>query len=252
MLNDPLVGFSSDPQQGVANVRRWCRQLVGALDGPSVERIALAERGTTQRPDDPAGWEHNPYGVAARVPDVANADVDAWADAPEADYTEAGMRDRAKLNGKVKKSDTIAERLERLRAAGEAWTSQRDVAKRLGCSVTGVCAALKKTVELTAWSQPNPKTPKRIDAEGLSGKVVDGLAAASTADEPRDDYDDDRIEAALAALIDNAGSDERTKIHEMDDEGQRRLAVVYLEHQADEEPSPLDAAGRPAKVYKQV
>lgn len=147
---------------------------------------------------------------------------------------------------------TIAERLEQRRAAGDAFTSQRKLAAKLDCSVSSVGKALKATDALTRWSKSNFKPPKRIDAVPLSGVVVDRLAAAPQTGEPIDDYDDNMIEAALAALLDQAKPAERAVINAKSEDEKRHLAVVHLEQVADHEPSPLDAAGRSIKVYKRA
>lgn len=145
---------------------------------------------------------------------------------------------------------TIAERLERLRTAGEEFTSRRKMAERLGCSTTGVGKALETTEALTRWGQSNRRPPKRIDAVPLNAVVLDRLRAAP--DEPIDDYTDEQVAATLAQLLNHAEPVERGRINAMDNDGQRRLAVLRLQSQDDDEPSPLDGAGTPAKVYKRA
>lgn len=145
---------------------------------------------------------------------------------------------------------TVAERLERWRSAGEAYTTQRKMAKRLGCSTTAVGNALKTSDALKLWGRSNRRPPKRIDAVPLNGVVMDGLKAA--ADEPIDDYTDEQVEAALAYLLNHAKPAERADIHGRSVDEQRQLAVMHLLSQADHESSPLDAKGTPPKVYKRA
>ena len=76
----------------------------------------------------------------------------------------------------------VAERLERLRSQGEAFTSQGRLAKQLGCSSGTVNKAIRHTQSLQTWAKrPDPAgRPQR-----LTGVVAD--AAESRELSPEDD-----------------------------------------------------------------
>jgi hypothetical protein len=99
-----------------------------------------------------------------------------------------------------------AERLERLRAQGEPWTSQHDMAERFGCSPATINKAIDKTPGLQAWAKrqtaPAPK------AQSLNGSVTD-----RTADAREPNPEDAAAEVELLKMIEDACPDERAFLH---------------------------------------
>jgi hypothetical protein len=67
-----------------------------------------------------------------------------------------------------------AERLERLRAQGEPWTSQHKMAKLFGCSSGTINKAIKETPELRAWAKRQTAAAPR--AQSLNDVVTDRTA----------------------------------------------------------------------------
>jgi hypothetical protein len=77
-----------------------------------------------------------------------------------------------------------AERLNRLRQQGEPWTSQRKLAKQLGCSSATINKAIHETPSLHAWAKhQTAATPK---AQSLNEVVTDSTAQSREPD-PADD-----------------------------------------------------------------
>jgi hypothetical protein len=68
--------------------------------------------------------------------------------------------------------DEVAERLERLRRQGERFTSQRKLAKQIGCSSATVNKAIRNTPSLRAWAKIYT-TPK---AQSITPVVTDSTA----------------------------------------------------------------------------
>jgi hypothetical protein len=99
-------------------------------------------------------------------------------------------------------SQEAAERMNRLRAQGEPWTSQHEMAKRLGCSSATINKAIRNTPELRPWAKRR-SAPKVKD---LNETVIDRKNLAQNC-EP--DPQDDAAEAELRMLFENAGPDER-------------------------------------------
>ncbi len=64
----------------------------------------------------------------------------------------------------------VAEQLVRLRSQGEEYTSQRKLAKRLGCSLATINTAIHRTEALQGWDRRQAATPK---AQSINAVVTD-------------------------------------------------------------------------------
>lgn len=77
-----------------------------------------------------------------------------------------------------------AERLNRLRLQGEAWTSHEDMSGRLGCSAATTHKAVQKATELQAWAKP--QAPAVLRAQSTTDVVMASTPQSRVAD-PADD-----------------------------------------------------------------
>jgi hypothetical protein len=77
-----------------------------------------------------------------------------------------------------------AERLKRLRAQGEPWTSQHKMAERFGCSSGTINKAIRATPELHAWAKRQTAAVPR--AQSINVVVTDRTAQCREPD-PADD-----------------------------------------------------------------
>jgi hypothetical protein len=66
-----------------------------------------------------------------------------------------------------------AERMDRLRALGEPYTSQEKLASQIGCAPSTVNRAIHETPSLRGWAK-RPAAPRA--QQGLEGKPLDGTA----------------------------------------------------------------------------
>jgi hypothetical protein len=92
-----------------------------------------------------------------------------------------------------------AERLERLRAQGEPFTTQAKMADQLGCSSAMINKAIKNTPKLRTWAKP--QTAAGPGAQSLSDVVTDRTAQSREPD-PADD-------AAIREFVE--GADPQTR-----------------------------------------
>ena len=105
-----------------------------------------------------------------------------------------------------------AQRLERLRAGGEPFTSQHDFAKRFCCSPATVNRAIRDTPSLHPWAKPETTTaPKALSINPL---VTDNTAQQCEAD-PSDIITDDEAQATLRRLIEQAPEEKRPELHNL-------------------------------------
>ena len=99
------------------------------------------------------------------------------------------------------------DRMERLRAQGEPWTSYQKLAAQIGCSTATLYKAIQRTPELSTWAGRQPAAAPR--AQSISDVVTDHTAQ-STEPDPADD-----VAAQLRKAVEEAGPDERAFLHEM-------------------------------------
>jgi DNA-directed RNA polymerase specialized sigma24 family protein len=145
----------------------------------------------------------------------------------------------------------IQKRLERLREQGESYTSQRELAARLGCSESTINKAIQASDKLKSWmgTQMVGKMPR---ATSLNEAVLHD-AEQTTEHDPSETIPDDDVDIILTKLMEEAKPEERAKLNELGPEERRSLAKTYLQQCSDNEPSPLtgDSAGLRAHLVKQ-
>jgi hypothetical protein len=112
------------------------------------------------------------------------------------------------------------DRLERLRSQGERFTSQRELEKRIGCSLGTVCKALKETEELRLWSERPEASPRVVGQSRNPGPGAAERAAISREPNPADAAAEAELrelsetDAKLRELIEK-NPDERAFCNEM-------------------------------------
>jgi hypothetical protein len=76
-----------------------------------------------------------------------------------------------------------AERMERLRAEGERFTSQHKLAAQLGCSSGTINKAIRETSSLKAWAERKAATPRAQSLNDVATDRTEGSREANPADE---------------------------------------------------------------------
>ena len=127
----------------------------------------------------------------------------------------------------------VQARLIRLCDAGEAYTSQRELADRLGCSESTVNKAINESAKLKGWMlrHAKPRIPK---AQSLDKVVTDNTLSRREADPATTDLPDDEVDRVMGVLIEQAEPAERAELNELNDEGRRKMTRLYLEQQSDQ------------------
>ncbi len=123
----------------------------------------------------------------------------------------------------------VQAKLIRLYGAGEAYTSQRDFAKRLGCSESTINKAINSSDRLKGW-MARGGTPLP-NAQSLNEVVTDNTVSKSE-DNPADHVPDDEVNRVMAILIQEAKTaEQRADLNGLNDEGRREIAKHYLEQE---------------------
>ncbi len=157
------------------------------------------------------------------------------------------------MTGDTGKSwQAVQDELLKLCEQGSKYTTQDDLAARLGCSPATVNKAIDKSEQLTGWmteARQDKMTPR---ATGLTDVVADHTRQATEAD-PADVLSDDDVDVAMAKLIEQAEPEERAELNASDAARCRALAKAYYQQQRDAEPSPLDddPPGRRPQIVKE-
>jgi hypothetical protein len=108
----------------------------------------------------------------------------------------------------------VADRLERLRAQGEPFTSQGKLAEQLGCSTATIHKAITRTPALQRWAKPEGQT--------ASGRAQ-GLNEVATDSTPQSREPNPEDEAAVREFIEQAGERTRAWFHALAREDQLRF-----------------------------
>lgn len=120
-------------------------------------------------------------------------------------------------------------RLLRLLEAGEPFTSQRELAKRMSCSAATINKAVNSSARLRGWAARAKGSPK---AQSLNEVTTDNTPSQREGD-PADHVPDDGVDRVMALLIEQAEPAERARLNELDTDGRRTMATLYLEQQAE-------------------
>lgn len=114
---------------------------------------------------------------------------------------------------------------------GEKYTSQKELAERLDCSTSTINKAIKASVKLKGWmARGSKRSPK---AQSFNEVVADNAVDLREADPAVTGLPDDEIDRIMASLIEQAKPDELAKLNELNEEGRREMAKLYMEQQQD-------------------
>jgi len=125
----------------------------------------------------------------------------------------------------------VQARLIRLYEVGEAYTSQRELAKRMKCSKSTMNKAFNASGKLKSWMERRDMASPK--AQSLN-EVVTDTTVSRQEDNPADRPLDDEVDQIMGQLIEQAKPDERAKLNELNNEGRRKMAKLYLEQQGDQ------------------
>ncbi len=118
-----------------------------------------------------------------------------------------------------------------LYSAGEKYTSQDDLASRLGCAKSTVNKAIDKSSKLKGWMarymKSSPKAQSRTDV------VEDSTPSQREGDPSIESVSSDDVDKVMAQLIQQAEPEKRAELNELDDEQRRELVKACLEQQSD-------------------
>jgi len=138
--------------------------------------------------------------------------------------------------------DEARERLVRLYESGEPYTSQRDFAARLGCSLGLISKVMKAEPRLRGWMARHRNRSARV--QSLNRVVTDNTPSRREPDPAA--ASDEIIEARLAQLLDEADPSERARLNGLSEEKRRELVEQVLEQ--DREKYVEDEAPKGNKV----
>lgn len=203
----------------------------------------IAPWGVSEKGDGPAAWpseaEHYEKRAAAwyyllvygaeRLGPGDLPIVRGWLDELRLTVGQTGAvaSEPAGVGKTEKKSWAKAQKyLEECRMKGERFTTERELAGRIGCSPATVHKAIMKgSVELVEWAKGQQVgTPFRT-LGAMAGVVFDTTPQTREAD-PASVMDNGDVDAILAQLLDEAGPDERARINAMTPAEQRQLADI--------------------------
>jgi len=140
-----------------------------------------------------------------------------------------GQEDAQEVSARTDWRD-VQERLLRLRDAGEPFTSQRDLAKRMSCSAATINKAVNDSALLKGWAARAKGSPK---AQSLNEVTGDSTPSRREPD-PADYLSDDDVDRTMAKLIQQTDDPEkRAELNRLDDDGRRKLAKLCLEQEAE-------------------
>jgi len=126
----------------------------------------------------------------------------------------------------------IRDRLLRLRSQGEPFTSQRQLAQQLECSLATINKALNSCNTLKGWAARSRGQPR---TQSLNEIVTDNTPSQREPD-PADSLPDDEVDRIFALLLAVAQPEERGWLNALDADKRRELVRLYQEQQNDQHP----------------
>jgi hypothetical protein len=133
----------------------------------------------------------------------------------------------------------IQKRLHEIRQTGQAFSSYRDMAERLRCSIATIAKAVKPDAVLRKWANPQPKrkqmTPQVFD---LSEQDHDQLPQSTEMDpaEAAAEREVAEREAIWSKLLDEATPEDRAKMNAMSQaESEEYITLMSAEDATDED-----------------
>lgn len=141
----------------------------------------------------------------------------------------------------------VQERLLSLRGQGERYTTQQDLARRLGCSGATINKAINDSDTLKGWMARHRESKASPRATSLNEVIADN-AEQTREPGPADALPDEDVDNALARLIEQAEPSERARLSNMSPEQRREVARLFLEQTKEPDSEPPDlSAGKPRR-----
>ena len=231
-----VVGLPADAREQVAGVLR--RELavgtveqidellmptIGALRDrlESPDATASAEKvvadGTGGKTATEVTSHSHKVGDALPAAIKINSDAQHASEQPVKKAT-AGDRKRDGMTWQI-----AALEMSKMMNRGERFTSQSDMGKRLRCSPSTICKALKNNSDLKEWAaRPVSSATGMLS---LNGMIADNIPQNREQD-PADFLDTADVDAAMRYLMEQAGPKEKAKIDAMEPAERRQLAEM--------------------------
>ncbi len=154
---------------------------------------------------------------------------------PQPEYNEAVTIEHAQdanaANHQTNKmSRTEArDRLIRLMNQGQPYTSQKELAERVGCSESTVHKAVTTDEGLKQWRKTKDKkaAPPAVD---LSDWELDRIRQDTEVD-PSNQLSDEDVDRLIGEVIDISAPGERKKLEQLDGNGRRKMAQLYQDQE---------------------
>jgi hypothetical protein len=150
-------------------------------------------------------------GAASRVPPATEPRADGSDQGETEQTTEQVVDDdpTETASGGMKWQEA-ADRMERLRKQGVAFTSQHALAKSVGCSSGTINKAIRNTLSLRPWAKPQPAPRAEQSLDNEEADIKKDLAQHSEPDPAGGAAD-----AELRAVFENADPEERAFLNEI-------------------------------------
>ena len=130
---------------------------------------------------------------------------------------------------------------------GERYTTQQDLARRLGCSGATINKAINDSDTLKGWMARHRESKASPRATSLNEVIADN-AEQTREPGPADALPDEDVDNALARLIEQAEPSERARLSNMSPEQRREVARLFLEQTKEPDSEPPDlSAGKPRR-----
>lgn len=126
--------------------------------------------------------------------------------------------------------------LERLRLKGEAYTSQKKLAEKIGCKKFLVNKAFKNgSAELQEWAT-KPRGESRLNVSQKASELALNTTPQSREDDPAEFIESKDVDAAMKCLLEQANEHEQKIIMGMTPSQQQELAkIAYRDPDTEEQ-----------------
>lgn len=141
----------------------------------------------------------------------------------------------------------IQERLLRLRILGEPYTTQRELAERLECSLSIINKAIHKSERLKGWMGLKPKGSPKVHS--LNEVVTDQTADQRESD-PADFLPEEDIDQIMSELISQAGPGEEAELRSYTPDQRRKIVGLHLQQSEEPDSKPPNFEVRKGKPIR--
>ncbi|NLX22438.1 MAG: hypothetical protein GXY55_12340 [Phycisphaerae bacterium] len=172
--------------------------------------------------------------VARLIEDeVQKATVEGYFRAVEQAVRSACLPETAKTKASL---PDVQKRLLRLRDEGLPYTSNRDLARRLNCSIGLISRAVNGSEVLKNWAKREAKGPPKV--QGLNEVVMDRVpnrTAPDPTEVAEDDLPEEEVKRLINEMIEKAENNPGTQqeLKKLEGEDRQKIARLYLEQQQD-------------------